>query len=221
MTERNLLPRRAGRAGFRRRQPALGHPDTLPVAPPTAVPPEETLLGFPVDEPEVEPDAVDLPPAEAVGIAERRDPRAADPVAGSFLLVAGAAGLLSLFLPWLRHGQQLGLALVERGVRAAGAGELVRSGLVLPTAVAVGGGVLFLLGLLAFRPARSHRALGVIALSVALAVGAGIVVRVADLDWNALRSDPGVLCAVVLAGLGLLGALKAMLTLPRVGIDPD
>jgi hypothetical protein len=86
--------------------------------------------------------------------------------------------------------------------------------------VAVGGGVLFVLGLLAFRPARSHRLVGVVALLVALAVAAGIVVRVADLGWGPLRTDPGILCAVVLAGAGVLGALKAMLTPPEFTTDP-
>ena len=73
-----------------------------------------------------------------------------------------------------------------------------------------------LAGLLAFRPARTHRPIGVVALFVSLAVAAGIVVRVADRDWDVVLDDPGMLCAVVVAVFGLLGALKAMLTAPEV-----
>ena len=86
--------------------------------------------------------------------------------------------------------------------------------------MALGGGLLFLLGLLAFRRARSHRITGVAALLVSLGIAAGIVVRVADLGWDPLRTDPGILCAVVLAGTGVLGALKAMLTPPEFTTDP-
>jgi hypothetical protein len=189
------------------------HPETVPT-----LQAEPTILGFPADP----PDDLDTAPSAlpAGADAELFVLRSPDGAAGSLLLVAGAAGALSLFLPWLQHGEELGLSLVRRGLDSAGVLELARAGLLLPSAVTVGGGVLFLLGLLAFRPARSHRVTGVAALFVSLAVAAGIVVRVADLSWAAIGADPGVLCAIVLAALGTLGALKAMLTAPGVTTDP-
>ncbi len=241
MTERRQLPLRNRRAASRSRRAAattgVRHSETVPTPvppePPILGPGEASILGFPAEVPADEvpadevPDDATGPEDEARPAAEATDAdgalyvlRTPDASAGSLLLVAGAAGGMSLFLPWTQHGQELGLSLVQRGVGMAGATDLVRSGLVLPVAVAVGGGVLFVLGLLAFRPARSHRFVGVVALLVALVVAAGIVVRVADLGWDALRTDPGTLCAVVLAGVGLLGALKAMLTPPEFTTDP-
>jgi hypothetical protein len=127
---------------------------------------------------------------------------------------------MSLFLPWVRYDEELGLSLVRRGLRLSGIEELLQSGLLLPMGVALGGGVLFLLGLLAFRPARSHRPTGVVALFVSLAVAAGIAVRVSLGGWEVVTADPGMLCAALVAGLGLLGALKAMLTAPGIAPEP-
>jgi hypothetical protein len=143
--------------------------------------------------------------------------RRADGVGGLFLLLAGMAAGLSLLLRW-RHGSgATGAALVRQGGEAlrSGAVDLGRSGLWQPLAVVLGGGVLFALGLLLFVPARSHRLLGVLALFVALAVAAGVLVPLADADWNVDRFTIGMWFAVAVATLGLLGALKAMLTGPR------
>ena len=231
MPERRQLPHRNGRAVSRSRRPVgaggVRHTETVPTAvppaPPILGPGEPSILGFPAEIPDDDTSLEPEPPRSA----EPSDVDgglyvlpAADAYAGSLLMVAGAAGGMSLFLPWMQHDRELGLALVERGVGAAGVEQLLRSGLLLPLAVAVGGGVLFVLGLLAFRPARSHRLVGVLALLVALSVAAGIVVRVAVLGWGPLRTDPGILCAVVLAGAGALGALKAMLTPPELTTDP-
>ena len=178
-----------------------------------------TLLGFPA-EPADGP-ALDEPVLASPEGVPRPDTwlvlRRPDAAAGSMLLIGGTAGGMSLFLPWVQHGEVLGLWLVIAAADPASAGpaELVRSGLLLPVAVALGGGVLFVLGLLAFRPARTHRATGVAALFVSLAVASGVVVRVADAGTTAVLTDPGVLCAIVVAASGLLGALKAMLTTPR------
>lgn len=232
MTERRQLPHRNGRAASRSRRrpvPAAGvrHTETVPTpvppAPPILEPGEPSILGFPAEI----PDEDQAPQEEAQPPAEPPDAdgglyvlRTVDASAGSLLMVAGAAGGMSLFLPWMQHGQELGLSLARRGVESAGIEELLRNGLALPLAVPMAGGVLFVLGLLAFRPARGHRLVGVVALLVALAVAAGIVVQVADLGWEPLRTDPGILCAVVLAGAGVLGALKAMLTPPEFTTDP-
>jgi hypothetical protein len=238
MTERRQLPHRYGSAALRPRRhsaPAGAlHTETVP-APPVNLPPDEptilptdepTILGFPADLPDEEPIAEDqelaVEPLAEAAIADHElfVLRSSDASAGALLMVAGAAGVLSLFLPWVHNGRELGLQLVQRGLASGGMAALERSGLVLPNAVAFGGGVLFLLGLLAFWPARSHRLIGVLALFVALSVASGIVVRVADLGWDPLRTDPGILCAVVLAGAGTLGALKAMLTPPEFTTDP-
>jgi hypothetical protein len=241
MTERRQLPYRNRRAASRSRRPvaAVGgpQPETAPTpAPPdppgpepvvlepvVVAPGEPSILGFPAEAADGAPpdeDEVQQPVEAADAGSGLYVLRSADPSAGSLLLVAGAAGGMSLFLPWMQHGQALGLALVSRALESGGLDGLARSGLLLPVGTAVGGGVLFLLGLLAFRPARSHRVIGVAALLVSLGVAAGIVVRVADVGWDELRTDPGILCAVVLAGAGVLGALKAMLTPPEVTTDP-
>jgi hypothetical protein len=144
--------------------------------------------------------------------------RRADGLGGLFLLLAGMAAGVSLLLHW-RHGSgATGLTLVRRGVEAlgSGGGELWRSGLWQPLAVVLAGGVLFLLGLLLFVPARSHRLLGVVGLFVALAAAVGVLVPLADADWRVDRFAIGMWFAVAVAGLGLLGALKAMLTGPRL-----
>ena len=223
MTERQQLHRRYRRvahSGSRAGSGAVRHGETVPsaVVPPPSTPPDDlTLFGFPAepaDGPVLdEPASVstETVPGPETWLVLRRP----DASAGSMLLIGGTAGGMSLFLPWVQHGEVLGLSLVTAAAGLAGTADLVRSGLLLPVAVALGGGVLFLLGLLAFRPARTHRATGVAALFVSLAVAAGVVVRVADAESTAVLTDPGVLCAIVVAGFGLLGALKAMLTTPR------
>ena len=49
-----------------------------------------------------------------------------------------------------------------------------------------------------------------------MVVTAGVLVLLSEIGWSARRIDVGLWCAVGVAGLGLLGALKAMLTTPRV-----
>jgi hypothetical protein len=197
----------------------------VPAELPPPAPPDDdvTLFGLaaePAEEPgEASATAADAEPLDEGRILVLRRP---DGVAGALLLVAGAAGCLSLFLPWARQGEQLGVTLVrltfELGWRERD--QVLRTGLLLPLGVAAGGVVLLLLGMLAFRPAATHRVTGVLALAVALAVGGGVVVRMAGAGSIAVLSDPGVLCAVVVAGVGLLGALKAMLTVPAVTAEP-
>lgn len=221
---------RAARAGSRAEERVVvQHRETLPTEPPplleaTSEPASDpTLFGLPaeVGPPTGETTAAD---GEPVGdVIEIAEPplvvlRRPDAAAGSLLLVAGAAGVLSLFLPWVSHQDQLGLTLVQHAISLGWRelDQILATGLALPLGLAAGGLVLFLLGLLAFRPASTHRVTGVLALFVALAVAAGVVVRVADADSNAVLTDPGVLCAVVVAAVGLLGALKAMLTAPAV-----
>jgi hypothetical protein len=148
-------------------------------------------------------------------------PRRPDRLAGVLLLLSGLAAGLSLAFPWLVGGTG-GLTLVRRGIGVfgAGVGELGRSGLWQPLAVVLGGAALFLLGLLLYLPARTHRAVGVLALFVAVPAAAAVLVPFAYADWNPTPFGRGMWCAAVAAGLGVLGALKAMLTGPLLAPVP-
>jgi hypothetical protein len=70
-------------------------------------------------------------------------------------------------------------------------------------------------GLLVVLPARTHRFLGVLALLVSLVAGAGVLVPLAAVGWDPATVDTGFWFAVAVPVLGLLGALKALLTGPR------
>jgi hypothetical protein len=184
-----------------------------------------SVLGFPADL--AEDDVGDLEPvpdgAEVAGVAARPGlayMRHPDVVGGVVLLLAGVATAASVWLPWEQGARTTGLDLVVRAVRE-GAPGLGRTGLWQPAAVAAGGAVLVVLGLLLLRPARGHRASGVLALAATLAVAAAVAGRLVDAGWDARVPGPGVWCAAAVAGLGVLGALKAMLTAPRVTTAPD
>jgi hypothetical protein len=58
---------------------------------------------------------------------------------------------------------------------------------------------------------------GVLALLVTLAVAGGVVVPIADANWSTATFAPGMWVAVAVAVLGLVGAVKAMETAPRLG----
>jgi hypothetical protein len=146
--------------------------------------------------------------------------RRADPIAGFALVSAGVAAAVSLLLPWYRGINATGLPAVRQGVVVlrSGVGALGRSGLWPPLVVVLGGGVLLLLGFLLFRRARTHRLVGVLAMVVAMAADAGVVVPLANANWSTASFGPGMWCAVAVAGLGTVGALKAMLTVPVVRV---
>lgn len=148
--------------------------------------------------------------------------RRAERFGGLALVLAGIAAGVSLWLPWRRGDGATGLSLVRRGIAGfgSGLGEIGRNGLWQPLAVVLGGGVLFLLGLVLFRRARTHRLVGVLALLVAVAAAAGVVVPLADADWRTAPFGLGMWFAVAVAGLGVLGAMKAMLTAPLVTTGP-
>lgn len=224
---------RFGRRTARRATPPLQDWDVPPdrtvpgIPPPRLVAAEEpTILGFPVDEePAADeptpvpgrwapPEGALEPPLRLVAV-----PRA-DPLAGIALVLAGIAAAVSLWLPWRRDQTDTGGALTREGLAAAGAGlmDLGRSGVWQPVAIVLGGGLLLLLGVLLFLPARTHRIVGVLALLVAAAATAGVIFRIAQLGWIADRFGPGLWFAVAVAALGILGALKAMLTVPRVAV---
>ncbi|GAB3200982.1 hypothetical protein GCM10027261_34350 [Geodermatophilus arenarius] len=187
-----------------------------------------SVLGFAPDPAEDDDEDVEPVPdgttvaGVAAGPGRLAYVRRPDVVGGVLLLLAGVADGASVWLPWERGEETTGLHLVVRAVDAAreGVDELGRTGLWQPAAVALGGAVLVVLGLLLLRPARGHRVSGVLALGVALAVAAAVVARLVDAGWDVHRLGPGVWCAAAVAGLGVLGALKAMLTAPRVTTAP-
>jgi len=138
-------------------------------------------------------------------------------------VLAGVAANVSLWLPWVDGDTRTGISLVRRGFGALRSGwtDLLLGGVWQPVAIVVGGGALVLLGALMFVPAHSHRLVGVLALLVALAAAAAVLSLIAGADWIAERFGPGMWAGVAVAALGLLGALKAMLTLPRVTARED
>jgi hypothetical protein len=143
--------------------------------------------------------------------------RRADSVAGLLLLLAGIVAGVSLLVVWV-NGGGTGLDLVRDGVDDLGDPQrLADRGTWEPLAVVYGGAVLFVLGLLMFIPAKTHRLLGVLALLVTLVVAAGVLVPLADAQWDLQRWAVGAWFTVAVGGLGFLGALKALMTSPKVG----
>jgi hypothetical protein len=177
-----------------------------------------TILGFPAepatgtDQPPLDPPA--LPASPALVTVRRADPLAAAP-----LVFAGVAANASLSLPWSAIDGEPGLTLVQRGARALGSGP-VADALWEPFVVVLCGGLLVVLGFLLMVPARGHRLVGVLALAVALAAGATVALLVTGTDLADQRFGPGLWCAVAVPVLGLVGALKAMLTAPLVSLTP-
>ncbi len=141
--------------------------------------------------------------------------RRPDVVAGLLLVLAGVAAGISLLLDWLSDLDDSGLQLVRRGFDEVG--HLGDTGFWQPLAVVLGGGVLLILGLLMFLPARTHRFLGVLALVVSLLAAAGVLVPLAQDDWKFGGFAVGFWFAIAVAVLGLLGSLKALLTGPKLG----
>ncbi len=136
-------------------------------------------------------------------------------LAGLLLILAGLAAAVSLALRWLTDRTDIGLDLVRRSFDDYGVGgftSVFDSGYWQPPAVVLGGGVLLLLGVLMWLPARSHRLLGLLALLVSgLALAAVIVPLVAE-GWQPSAFGLGFWFACAVGVLGLLGALKALLT---------
>jgi hypothetical protein len=142
-----------------------------------------------------------------------------DPVAALLLLVAGLAAGFSLLLPWLGDDDVTGLTLVKDGFGALGdgVGEVLSTGYIQPLTIVLGGGVLFLLGLLLLVPARGHRLLGVLALVVAVLVTTAVLVPLAIAGWDLGEFGIGFWFAIAVAVLGLVGAVKALLARRRYG----
>jgi hypothetical protein len=144
--------------------------------------------------------------------------RRADALAALLLILAGIAAGVSLVLHWLADTNQTGWTLLRDGLRHIRGS--FSNGLWQPEAIILGGGVLFVLGLLLLIPARAHRFLGLLALLVSLAVAAGILVPLADENWHLDRFAIGFWVGIGVAALGLLGSLKALFTGPRTATVP-
>jgi hypothetical protein len=142
--------------------------------------------------------------AEPVG---RRGPES---LGGLLLILAGIAAAVSLVLEWLADGDDTGWELVRAGFEDLG--DIVDNGLWQPLAIVLGGGVLLLLGILMWLPARSHRFLGLLGLVVSGLIVWAVVVPLADADWELDFFGAGFWCAIAVAVLGVLGSLKALLT---------
>jgi hypothetical protein len=233
MTER-LSPRSGSlRRKARRSAPqprgTRGRGKNLPPPPPSYVaavdPPqgESTILGFPaepdaddVDDGDDGPLVTDTAPVDLVAV------RYPDRVGCVLLVLAGVAANVTLSLPWLLREGTSGLSLVSHGVEMLGDGVdvLARSDLWQPVTVVVGGGLFVLLGLGLLVPARAHRLLGLLALLVALATAAAVLVLLAGAGWRVDRFGLGFWFAAAVPVLGLIGALKAMLTSPHVTLVP-
>ncbi len=141
--------------------------------------------------------------------------RGPESLGGLLLILAGIAAGISLLLDWLADDDATGLDLVRDGLDDVWGS--FSDGLWQPLAIVLGGGVLFVLGILLWLPMRTHRFFGLLALLVSLAVTAGVLVPLVDADWDLGVFGPGFWCGIAVAVLGLLGSLKAILTGPKYG----
>jgi len=144
------------------------------------------------------------PPYATRPVAFRRP----DVAAALLLVLAGVAAGIAVLLPWLSDRDDSGLELVRRGLDEMG--NLGDTGFWQPLAVVFGGVALLLLGVLMFLPARTHRALGIVALLVTAVAAAGVLVPIAQNDWSLRGFGAGFWFAIAVPVLGLLGSLKAM-----------
>ena len=139
--------------------------------------------------------------------------RGPESLGGLLLILSGLVAAVSLILHWVAHRDVSGWGYVRKGFDDVGG--VFASGLWQPMVVVLGGGLLFLLGLVLWLPARSHRFVGLVALLVSLAISAGVLVPLMDAKWKLGFFGPGFWCAIAVAVLGLLGSLKAVATRPR------
>ena len=136
--------------------------------------------------------------------------RGPDSLGGLLLILAGIAAGVSLLLDWLAGRDVSGWSLVRAGF--ADLGAIFDNGLWQPLAIVLGGGVLFVLGVLMWLPMRSHRFFGLLGLLVSLVVAAGVLVPLSKAHWDLGDFAVGFWFGIAVAVLGLLGGLKAVAT---------
>ena len=139
--------------------------------------------------------------------------RGPESLGGLLLILAGIAAAVSLVLDWLADDDTSGWGFLREAFDDVG--DAFSSGLWQPLVILLGGGALFVLGVLMWLPMRSHRFLGALGLLVSAVVTAGVLVPLADAGWDLGFFGPGFWCAIAVAVLGLLGSLKALLTGPK------
>jgi hypothetical protein len=139
--------------------------------------------------------------------------RGPESLGGLLLILAGIAAAVSLVLDWIDGRDVSGWTLVRAGFEDLGG--IFDDGLWQPLAIVLGGGVLFVLGILMWLPMRSHRFFGLLGLLVTAVVIAGVLVPLQDADWDLGAFAIGFWFGIAVAVLGLLGSLKAILTRPR------
>lgn len=139
--------------------------------------------------------------------------RGPESLGGLLLILAGIVAAISLLLDWLADDDISGWSLVRNGFDDLGG--IFDDGLWQPLAVVLGGGVLFVLGVLMWLPMKRHRFLGLLGLLVSAVVTAGVLVPLAEADWDLEFFGPGFWCAIAVAVLGLLGSLKALVSRRR------
>jgi hypothetical protein len=148
--------------------------------------------------------------------------RRPDVLGGLLLLLAGAAAGISLVLTWLSGRDDTGLDLFRQGIDDArdGWGTLIDTGFWQPLTVIGAGGLLLIIGLILLLPAKRHRFLGLLALIISGLAAAAVLVPLFQADWDLGTFDIGFWFACAVPVLGLLGALKALLTGRRYRPDP-
>lgn len=137
--------------------------------------------------------------------------RRPDSFAGLLMVLAGVGIGISLLLDWIQGAA--GYDIFKLGLDNAG--SFFDRGIWQPLVIVFGGAVLLLVGLIAFIPGKSRRALGLIALLVAIAIGAAVLTVLIDADFDFSLFEPGFFVVLAAAVLGLLGAFKAAVTPPK------
>jgi len=150
----------------------------------------------------------DQPSAYAADPVAVRRP---DSLAGLLLVLAGAAIGVSLLLEWFLD--RTGYDFFD--VALDNAGSFFSDGIWQPLVVVIGGALLLLIGLIAFIPGKSRRALGLVALLVAIGIVAAAMTVLINVDFDFSGIQPGFYVVLGAAALGLLGALKAAVTPPK------
>lgn len=137
--------------------------------------------------------------------------RRPDSFAGLLMVLSGVGIGISLLLEWVQD--QSGYDTFKSGLDNAG--SFFSDGVWQPLVIVFGGAVLLLVGLIAFIPGKSRRALGLIALLVAIAIVAAVLTALIDADFDFAVFEPGFYVVIGAAALGLLGAFKAAVTPPK------